>query len=228
MAPRTRVIGIAGGSGSGKSTLAAAVAARLGPSKCTMLAQDRYYRDQSARFDRDGGSVNFDHPDAIDFPLLAEHLHKLRQGKAVDAPRYDFATHSRERTADRLDPRPFVVLDGILVLSRPEILPLLDAKVFVDAPEEVRFARRLTRDVRERGRTEEGVMAQWEAQVKPMHDEFVQPGARNADLVLSGTGELEEEVEAVMALLEGLEGRDPCTEAIEPTDIYVLHPPAAV
>ena len=187
-AQKVLIIGVSGGSGSGKTTFARmlheSITTKLGPSTCAILSQDNYYIDQSARFTGDG-SVNFDHPSAIDFPLLAEHLKQLKDGKTVTVPIYDFVTHTRSQVSNPFSALPVVILDGMLIFSQNVIVPLLDHAIFIDAPEQVRFDRRLTRDVRDRGRTPEGVKIQFESQVKPMHDQFIEPSKARATMVVS-------------------------------------------
>ncbi len=180
------LIGVAGGSGSGKTTFARMLQAHLGEEFCTTLAQDNYYRDMSEQFDRDGGRVNFDHPDAVEFSLIERHLWALKKGRSIDVPQYDFATHKRQMEVIYFDPKPIVILDGILILTQKEIRECLDFTFFIDASEDVRFQRRMYRDVRERGRTPEGVRAQLMNHVKPMHDLFVEPSKKFADRVISG------------------------------------------
>lgn len=180
------LIGVAGGSGSGKTTFARMLQAHLGEEFCTTLAQDNYYRDMSEQFDRDGGKVNFDHPDAIEFSLVKRHLESLKMGASIDVPKYDFSTHKRLLEVVYFDPKPVVILDGILILTQSEIRESLDFSFFIDASEDVRFQRRMYRDVRERGRTPEGVRAQLLNHVKPMHDLYVEPSKRFANRVISG------------------------------------------
>src|SRR6202012_4386148 len=129
-----------------------------------------YYRDFSKQFDKDGGKVNFDHPDALEFSLLAEHLRALKRNEDVIVPQYDFVTHSRRTDLCLFVCRPVVILDGTMILSQPEIRSQLNFAFFIDASDEVRFQRRLYRDVRERGRTPEGVKQQYDNQVRPMHN----------------------------------------------------------
>lgn len=200
-APKPFILGIAGGSGSGKTTLARVLAKHFGPGRARILAQDSYYIDQSKRFDGDGGSVNFDHPSAIEFSLMAQHLAALKEGRTVEVPFYDFATHTRKKETESFAPVEFVIAEGILLLSQPVICAELDFSVFVDAPEAVRFARRLKRDTTERGRTPEGVRKQFELQVKPMHDEFVEPSRTRAGLVVSGESPIQQEMEQVLSRL---------------------------
>lgn len=183
----TIVIGIAGGSGSGKTTLARALESELGPRRAEVLAQDHYYIDQSRRFDGDGGSVNFDHPSAIDLGLLAKHLVELKRGNGIDVPIYDFATHTRLEETTRFESREVVIVEGTLIFAHDQLQREIMHRVFVDAPEGVRFSRRLHRDTVERGREPEGVKRQFERQVKPMHDQFVEPSRSCAHLIISGT-----------------------------------------
>ncbi len=196
------VVGIAGGSGSGKTTLALELLKLLG-SSAKVLYQDSYYIDQSHRFDGDGGSVNFDHPDSLEFSLLATHLRSLKQRRAVEVPQYDFATHSRLARTECFEPCDVVIVDGTLLLSQPQICRALDLKVFVDTDEDLRFSRRLDRDVRERGRTPDGVRKQFSLQVKPMHDEFVEPSKIHADLLFPGDRVVEA---CAVDLLEAVKG----------------------
>jgi uridine kinase len=180
------VIGVAGGSGSGKTSFARGLCKLLGDARATVLSQDSYYKDLSKLFDHDGGRVNFDHPISLEFTLLAEHLRLLKVGQPVEVPIYDFTTHSRRPAHLSFASRPVIVVDGILILAAPELSGLLDLRLFVDTPEGIRFERRLARDTTERGRTAEGVREQFFKQVKPMHDEFVEPSKIKADRVISG------------------------------------------
>jgi uridine kinase len=175
------ILGVAGGSGSGKTTFAKKLHEGLAPGTSAILAQDHYYIDQSHRFDGDGGAVNFDHPDSLDFDLLRLHLDELRQNKVIQVPQYDFKTHTRLQTTQAFNPVRLVIVDGILLLSQPKIREALCTSVFVDTPEELRFERRLKRDVQERGRTKEGVIKQYQNQVLPMHNMFVEPSKEFAD-----------------------------------------------
>ncbi len=195
-------VGIAGGSGSGKTTLAQALHDLFGPELSAILPQDAFYIDQSARFDRDGGSVNFDHPSSLDFPLMAEQLETLLSGRHVDVPIYDFATHSRCRETVRFPARPLVIVDGTLILDAAPLRRHFALSVFVQTGEDRRYARRLERDVRERGRTPEGVQRQFLRQVKPMHDAFVEPSMAHCSLCVSGECSMDGALEQVVRTLE--------------------------
>ena len=188
------IIGIAGGSGSGKTTFALLLRDLLGTERCSILHQDSYYHDRSRDFDHDGGSLNFDHPDAIDFALLSRHLEQLKAGRSIAVPVYDYVTHRRLDRTETLDATPWIVLEGLLVLSQPAVRESLDRKVFIDAPEQVRLARRMARDARERGRAPAAVEQQFLAHVKPMHDQFVEPSRQYADWVYSGVGVMDSNI----------------------------------
>jgi uridine kinase len=179
------IIGLAGGSGSGKTFFASALKAKLGSDICEIVLQDNFYFDQSQKFDGDGGSVNFDHPDSIDFKLLAQNLRELKNGNAVDIPIYDFPTHSRKKETLTIQPKSVILVDGILIFHAVEVRGLFDDLIFFDTPEQVRYQRRLHRDIHERGRTAEGVKAQFLKQVKPMHDTFVEPSKIHAKTLVT-------------------------------------------
>ena len=178
-----------GGSGAGKTTLVWSLADRLG-ADVSVLWFDEYYHDLVHLTPDERALVNYDHPDSLDVDLLVSHLDGLLAGRPAEVPVYDFTTHTRTGTTRRVDPRPVIVVDGILVLAFPVIRERLDVSVFVEAPAEVRLARRLDRDVRERGRTPESVRTQFAATVAPMHDAFVSPCRDLADLTLDGQGDL--------------------------------------
>ncbi len=189
------IIGVAGGSGSGKTYFARELQKILGDEKCSILYQDNYYIDQSAKFDGDGGSVNFDHPSSLDFDLLAQGLRELKQGKSIKVPLYDFATHTRKIETIDCHPKKIILVDGILILDSSVVRAALDEAVFFDTPEELRFKRRLDRDVHERGRTPDGVKKQFELQVKPMHNQFVEPSKIFAQTIVKDFGDYHEAIE---------------------------------
>jgi len=179
-------LAIAGGSGSGKTTLARAVAKLLGDG-CAVLDHDSYYRCLGHLPADQRALVNFDHPDSLENELLVKQLLQLRKGQQVVKPKYDFATHTRLPEGELVMPRPVILVEGILVLAVPQLQRAFDLRVFVDAPKDLRFRRRRQRDVRDRGRTEDSVQAQWQATVQPMHERFVEPSRTSCDLVVSGT-----------------------------------------
>ena len=178
------VVGICGGSGAGKTTLTRHLLDRIGHHRVSVLAFDAYYRCQSALTPRDRSRVNYDHPASLDHELFAAHLAALRAGDDVEVPVYDFATHTRTDEVEVIEARDVVLVEGILLFSFPEITPLLDVRVFLDVPAEVRLERRILRDVAERGREPDDVRRQFAATVSPMHDEFVQPHRHRATRVV--------------------------------------------
>ncbi len=179
---RPIIIGIAGGSGSGKSTLAKNLLASI--DGAVLITHDDYYRKDNPS-DPD---FNFDHPSAFDNELLYEQLSSLESGLEVDAPIYDYTLHRRSDETRHIIPSSVIIIEGILVLENEALRRLFDLKIFVDTPEEERFARRLRRDVRKRGRTPESVVRQFERTVKPMHDLFVEPSKAFADQIVIGGG----------------------------------------
>lgn len=180
------VIAVTGGSGSGKTTLARKLIKFFGADRCSLFGQDNYYIDQSHKFDRDGGSVNFDHPEALDFHLMAEHLKSLREGSDVQIPVYDFASHKRIEKTELVPSQRYILVDGTLILSEPLLVPLFDEAIFLDVDEQTRFSRRLKRDTEERGRTAAGVTEQFYKQVKPMHDLFIEPNKDKCTINFNG------------------------------------------
>lgn len=179
----TRIILLGGGTGSGKSALAGALAQALSPA--LRINEDDYYTCAKTIPNFDAATYNFDVPAAKDLTLLGAHLEALRAGRAVDAPLYDFATHTRLPTPQRLEPASFIIVEGLHALGAPDVRARADLSVFVHAAEEVRLARRLVRDVRERGRDIEGIVAQFLSTVRPMHALHVEPHRARADLVVN-------------------------------------------
>lgn len=187
-------VGVAGGSGSGKSTLVARLAERFREVGVCIVRQDDYYLDRSDLTVEERAALNYDHPDAVESALLVEHVRLLKAGQRVSCPRYDFATHSRVGQRP-LEPGRLTIVEGILVLCWPTLRDLMDVRVFVDAPMELRLKRRIKRDVRERGRTEESVRRQFSETVQPMHEEFVEPGRQYAGWLIPGDRPWGREVE---------------------------------
>lgn len=180
---RPLFIGLAGGSGSGKTTVAEDVVGRLN-GQVSLVQHDAYYRHQPELSYEQRTRVNYDHPSSLETELLVEHLEKLRSGVAIERPVYDFANHLRSGETVRVEPAPVVVVEGILVLSETDLRSELDLKIFVDTDADLRLARRIERDITERGRTVESVLGQYFATVRPMHLEFVETSKRYADLII--------------------------------------------
>jgi uridine kinase len=182
------IIGISGGTGSGKTTVANRILESVGAREVIFLQQDSYYRNLDQLPLDIRNAVNFDHPDAIDNDLLVEHVRALKSGKAIDLPIYDFKTDSRKAETIRVEPRPIVIVEGILIFAEVRLLKEMDIKVFVDTPDDIRFIRRLQRDIAERGRTAESVIEQYLLTVRPMHLQFVEPSKREADVIIPEGG----------------------------------------
>ncbi len=182
------IIGISGGTGSGKTTVANRILETVKASEVVFIQQDSYYRnlkDMPLDFRQ---VANFDHPDALDNDLLVNHVRKLKAGEPIDLPIYDFRTHTRSNETRPVEPNPIVIVEGILIFADPRLLEQLDVKVFVDTPDDIRFIRRLRRDVAERGRTVESVIEQYLATVRPMHMQFIEPSKRYADVIIPEGG----------------------------------------
>lgn len=192
------VIGIAGGTGSGKTTVAHALAAAMPDGRCVVVEHDAYYKDLSDRSPEERAAVNFDHPDSLDSDLLVRHLETLRDGRAVDVPVYDFASHTRLPDVERVAPRPVVVVDGILLFAVPRLREAFDLRVYVEAPADLRLIRRLHRDTAERGRSADSVCRQYLTTVRPMHEQLVEPSRRHAHMLVSGTNPVAEAVRTVV------------------------------
>src|SRR5213082_1088955 len=182
------IIGICGGTGSGKTTVANRILASVSADEVVFIQQDLYYRDLKDMPLDYRNAANFDHPDAVDNELLINHLKKLNSGESVELPIYDFRTHSRLPATTRVEPKPIVIVEGILIFAEPRLLEQMDIKVFVDTPDDIRFIRRLRRDVAERGRTVDSVIEQYLATVRPMHMQFVEPSKRQADVIIPEGG----------------------------------------
>lgn len=198
------IIGVAGGTGSGKTTVAMQILERVGTEHVAYIPHDAYYRDLNNLSPAQRKQVNFDHPDSLESELLIEQLRELRAGDSVEIPVYDFTTHTRTDETVTIGPAPVVLVEGILVFAEPELRDLFDVKLYVDTDADVRLIRRLRRDVHERGRTFESVIAQYMKTVRPMHLEFVEPSKRYADVIIPEGGFNEEAIEMVAARIRGL------------------------
>jgi uridine kinase len=198
------IIGIAGGTGSGKTTVARAIYDRVGSGRIEWISLDSYYRSFDNLSTAERRKINFDHPDSLETELLIRHLDVLAKGSSVEVPMYDFATYARRTETQRVEPRRVIIVEGILVLAEPELRKRIDIKLFVDTPPDIRFVRRLTRDIQTRGRSVDSVVQQYLTTVRPMHEEFVEPSKRYADLIIPEGGENQVALDAIIARVERL------------------------
>ncbi|RIK29756.1 MAG: uridine kinase [Anaerolineae bacterium] len=202
--PDPLVIGIAGGSGSGKTTVAESILSRVGRDRIAFLQHDSYYKDLSGLPPVQRAQINFDHPDSLETDLLTQHIASLRDGKPVSVPIYDFSTDRRTDKTFTVEPRNVILVEGILIFVEPELRKMFDVKIFVDTDADLRFIRRLERDISERGRTTESVIKQYQSTVRPMHLEFVEPSKRYADVIIPEGGFNATAIDMVVARIEAL------------------------
>jgi len=202
--PNPLVIGIAGGSGSGKTTVAQTILQRVGPDRIAFIQHDSYYKDLSGLPPAQKAEVNFDHPNSLETNLLTQHIASLRDGKPVEVPIYDFSTHSRTDQTYTVQPRGVILVEGILIFTEAPLRDMFDVKIFVDTDSDLRFIRRLERDITERGRTTESVIKQYQVTVRPMHMEFVEPSKRYADVIIPEGGHNTAALDMVVARIEAL------------------------
>ena len=195
------VVGIAGGSGSGKTTLTENLLDRFG-GQVSVVHHDNYYRAHDDLSLAERAKLNYDCPEAFDTGLMVEHLKLLRQGRPVHCPVYDYTVHNRSGKTQVIEPRPVILVEGILIFAEPELCALMDIKVFVDADADVRLARRLLRDVEERGRSARSVIDQWQTTVKPMHEKYVEPSKKNADIIVPEGGHNWVAVDLILGRIE--------------------------
>jgi uridine kinase len=198
------IVGIAGGTGSGKTTVARSIQEKVGRERIEWISHDSYYRELEGLDPAERDHINFDHPDSLESELLARHLDALRKGFPVEVPIYDFNTDRRKPETHRVEPKKVIIVEGILVLAEPELRKRIDIKLFVDTPSDIRFVRRLVRDVKSRGRSLESVVEQYMTTVRPMHEEFVEPSKRHADLIIPEGGENQVALDAIISRVEHL------------------------
>ncbi|QRV01845.1 uridine kinase [Arcanobacterium phocisimile] len=184
---KSLVIGIAGGTGSGKTTLTRAIESRFAPN-ASVIFHDSYYKAHDDLSYEERSKLNYDHPQSFDNALLVQHIHQLLKGQAIEAPVYDYANHNRAEHTQHIEPAPVLIIEGILIFAEPQLCDLCDVKIFVDTDADVRILRRIKRDVVERGRSLESVEAQYLDTVKPMHELYVEPSKRRADLIVPEGG----------------------------------------
>ena len=209
MPPTPLVIGLAGGSGSGKTTVANVILQRVGPERIAYVSHDAYYRTFSDLSPAQREAINWDHPDSLETELMIAHVLALKAGRGVALPVYDFTTYSRTVQTIPISPQPIILVEGILIFADARLRALFDMKIFVDTDADLRFIRRLRRDIAERGRTAESVIRQYLASVRPMHLEFVEPSKRYADIIVPEGGRNEVAMEMIVARLEVLLARNP-------------------
>lgn len=203
---RPITIGVAGGSGAGKSTVARVILQRIGAENIAYVPHDSYYRDLSDLPRQQRALINFDHPDSLDSDLFIDHIHRLQAGEAIDVPLYDFSTHSRTSEVRVVQPQRVILVEGILIFAEERWRDLFDVRIFVETDDDVRFIRRLQRDIAERGRTIDSVINQWMQTVRPMHLEFVEPSKRYAHVIIPEGGLNEVAMEMVIARIQSLRG----------------------
>ncbi len=195
------IIGISGGTGSGKTTMARHIVKSLGGDLVNLIEQDSYYKNLAALPLDERRLENFDHPDSIDIPQLATDLKELKAGRPVEIPVYDFTTHTRKSEKALLPPKPVTVIEGILILTIPKLRELMDIKVYLDTSSDTRLMRRIRRDVKERGRTVEQTLRQYETTIRPMHHKYVEPAKEFADIVVPEAGQGDILVEMLTAMV---------------------------
>ena len=188
MSPRPYIVGVSGGTGSGKTTVVQKITETLGADDVLVIFHDSYYRDRSHLSPEERGQINYDHPDALETDLLIAHVKELIAGNPVEVPLYDYATHTRCQDKIRIFPSRIIIIEGILIFVDPNLRSLMDLRVFVDTDDDVRFIRRMERDIRERARSRESVVQQYLSTVRPMHLEFVEPSKRYADIIIPEGG----------------------------------------
>ena len=198
------VIGIAGGTGSGKSTVAKVIIDRVGANHIALLPHDAYYKDLANLEPAQRVIINFDHPDSLETSLLVEHIKQLKNYQSIELPVYDFKTHTRTSTTQHIEPQPVILVEGILILAEKGLRKLFDVKIYVDTDPDIRFIRRLERDIAERGRTSNSVIHQYMETVRPMHLEFVEPSKRYADVIIPEGGLNTVAMDMVVARIEAL------------------------
>ena len=198
------VIGIAGGSGSGKTTVLQRIIRTFGADPIAILDHDAYYEDLSHLPPERRAQFNFDHPDALETDLMRDHLDHLIEGETIEKPVYDFTTHTRREKTETVEPRPVILIEGILVLAEPALREQMDIKIYVDAPDDIRLMRRIRRDMEERDRSIEGILRQYERTVRPMHLEFVEPSKREADIIIPRGGHNHVAIQMLMSRIQDL------------------------
>jgi uridine kinase len=198
------VIGIAGGTGSGKTTVSNEILASVGESIVAYLPHDAYYKNLHNLPNEQRNAINFDHPNSLDTDLMIHHVKELKAGNSIELPIYDFTTHTRTNESIEITPNPVILVEGILIFTVPELRALFDVKLFVDTDADIRLIRRIRRDIEERGRTTESILAQYQSTVRPMHLEFVEPSKRYADVIIPEGGRNQVALDMVIARIDSM------------------------
>ncbi|MBE2238580.1 MAG: uridine kinase [Caldilineaceae bacterium] len=202
--PRAFVIGVAGGTGSGKTTVSRRIWETVGRERIAYLQHDNYYKDQSHLTSEERARTNYDHPDSLETSLMVRHLRELRAGRPVDIPVYDFTVGNRSKETLRVNPAKVILVEGILIFAEPDLCELMDMRIFVDTDADIRFIRRLRRDIVERSRSLESVVKQYLGTVRPMHLEFVEPSKRYADIIVPQGGDNRVAMEMIVSRIQAL------------------------
>ena len=198
------IIGIAGGTGSGKTTVVRKIAQALPPHYVAVVPLDSYYNDTSHMTEEERQNINFDHPDAFDWKLLTEQIKKLKSGEAIEQPTYSYIESNRLKATVHVEPKPVIIIEGIMALHYKKLRDMMDLKIFVDTDPDVRLIRNIRRDVVERGRTVEMVLDHYENAVKPMHEQFIEPTKKFADIIIPSGGENKTGIHILKSYIEGI------------------------
>ena len=198
------IIGLAGGTGSGKTTVVKNIAKALPPHRVAVVPIDSYYNDTTNMTPEERKAINFDHPDAFDWKLLTEHVKKLKSGEAIEQPTYSYIESNRQKETIHVEPKPVIIIEGIMALHSKKLRDIMDLKIFVDTDSDVRLIRNIRRDVVERGRTVEMVLDRYEKVLKPMHEQFIEPTKQFADLIIPSGGENKTGIHILKTYIEGI------------------------
>ena len=198
------IIGIAGGTGSGKTTVVKRIAKALPPHCAAVVPLDSYYNDTTDLTPEERAAINFDHPDAFDWKLLTEHIKKLKNGEAIEQPTYSYIESNRQAETIHAEPKPVIIIEGIMALHHKKLRDMMDLKIFVDTDDDVRLIRNIRRDVVERGRTVDMVLDRYEKVLKPMHEQFIEPTKKFADLIIPWGGDNKTGIHILRSYIEGI------------------------
>ena len=198
------IIGIAGGTGSGKTTVVKRIAKALPPHCAAVVPLDAYYNDTTELTPEERAAINFDHPDAFDWKLLTEHIKKLKNGEAIEQPTYSYIESNRQKETIHVEPKPVIIIEGIMALHHKKLRDMMDLKIFVDTDDDVRLIRNIRRDVVERGRTVDMVLDRYEKVLKPMHEQFIEPTKKFADLIIPWGGDNKTGIHILRSYIEGI------------------------